>query len=296
VTTQDDRPHFIELDGKRLRLSHLPKVLFPEDGITKAELLLYYQTVAPVLIPHLRGRPVTLKAFPNGVKERPYYRRRLAENTPKWLSRVEIEDRENPVIEDVADLLWVVNKDSVEIHSWLSRRESLHNPDLLVFDLDPGPRIPFSRLCEAAMVVKEALDALGVESFPKTSGANGLHVLVGFQPEFDFEEVHTWVIAVDRVLAGHRPDLFTMDYTRSRRTDKVLLDHNQVGYGRTTASIYSVRPLPGAPVSAPLLWSEVESGEITPGQFTIKTLPERLGKMGDLAAAVNGTEQRLPHI
>ena len=154
----------------------------------------------------------------------------------------------------------------------------------------------FSRLCESAMVVKDALDALGVESFPKTSGANGLHVLVGFQPEFDFAEVHTWVIAVDRVLSGHRPDLFTMDYTRSRRTDKVLLDHNQVGYGRTTASIYSVRPLPGAPVSAPLLWSEVESGEITPSLFTIKTLPERLDAMGDLAAAVNGTEQRLPHI
>ena len=146
------------------------------------------------------------------------------------------------------------------------------------------------------MVVKEALDSLGLESFPKTSGANGLHVLVGFQPEFDFEEVHTWVIAVDRVLTEHRPDLFTMDYTRSRRTDKVLLDHNQVGFGRTTASIYSVRPLSGAPVSAPLLWSEVESGEITPGLFTIKTLPGRLEEMGDLASAVNGSEQRLPHI
>ena len=191
-----------------------------------------------------------------------------------------------------------MSKDSTEIHSWLSRWESLHNPDLLVFDLDPGPRMLFSRLCEAAMVVKDALDALDVESFPKTSGANGLQVLVGFQPEFDFEEVRTWVIAVDRVLSEHRPDLFTMDYTRSRRTDKVLLDHNQVGYGygRTTDLIYSVRLLPGAPVSAPLLWSEVGSGEITPGLFTIKTPPERLDAMGDLAAAVNGTEQRLPHI
>ncbi len=296
MVTQEDRPRFIDFGEKRLRLSHLPKVLFPEDGYTKADLFLYYETVAPALLPHLRGRPVTMKAFPNGVKERPYYRRRLAENTPRWLSRVELEDGFGPVIEDDADLLWVVNKDSVEIHPWLSRVERLHNPDLLVFDLDPGPKMPFSRLCEAAMVVKSALDALGLESFAKTSGANGLHVIAGFVPEYSFQDVHTWVIGVDRVLAQHRPDLFTMDYARSRRTEKVLLDHNQVGFGRTTASIYSVRPLPGAPVSAPLLWSEVGSGEITPGQFTIKTIPERLEQYGDLAAAVNDSTQRLPHI
>ena len=296
MVTQEDRPRFIDIGDKRVRLSHLPKVLFPGDGYTKADLFLYYQTVASVLVPHLRGRPVTMKAFPNGIMERPYYRRRLAENTPRWLSRVELEDGYGPVIQDDADLLWVVNKDSVEIHSWLSRVEHLHNPDLLVFDLDPGPRVPFARLCEAAMVVKEALDALGLESFPKTSGANGLHVLVGFQPEYEFQEVHTWVIGVDRVLAQHRPDLFTMDYTRSRRTDRVLLDHNQVGFGRTTASIYSVRPLPGAPVSAPVLWSEVEEGGLTPSRFTIKTLPERLAAMGDLAAGLNETSQRLPHI
>ena len=296
MVTQEDRPRFIDIGDKRVRLSHLPKVLFPGDGYTKADLFLYYQTVAPVLIPHLRGRPVTMKAFPNGIMERPYYRRRLAENTPRWLSRVELEGGYGPVIEDDADLLWVVNKDSVEIHSWLSRVERLNNPDLLVFDLDPGPRMPFARLCEAAMVVKEALDALGLESFPKTSGANGLHVLVGFQPEYEFHEVHTWVIGVDRVLAQHRPDLFTMDYTRSRRTDRVLLDHNQVGFGRTTASIYSVRPLPGAPVSTPVQWSEVEEGGLTPSRFTIKTLPERLGAMGDLAAGLNETRQRLPHI
>ncbi len=237
--SQRDAPTFVEVDGKSIRLTHLSKVLFPEDGFTKAELLLYYQTVAPLLLPHIRGRPITMKAFPHGIAGRPYYRRHLAATTPDWLSRVELEHGFAPVIEDVADLMWVVNQDSVELHSWLSRRDNLNYPDLLVFDLDPGPQLPFPRLCEAAMFVKEALDSLGVEGWPKTSGANGLHILVSLVPDYGFEDVHSWVIAVSRILTGQRPDLFSMDYTRSRRTEKVLLDHNQVGYGRTTASIYS---------------------------------------------------------
>ena len=293
---QRDQSTIVEVDGKSLRLTHLSKVMFPEDGFTKAELLLYYQTVAPLLLPHLRGRPLTLKAFPNGVKERPYYRRRLASTAPRWLSRVELEDGAAPVVEDAADLLWVVNQDSVEIHPWLSRKENLNYPDLLVFDLDPGSRLPFQRLCEAATVVKEALDALGVNSWVKTSGASGLHLLVGIEPEYEFEEVHTWAIAIDRVLVERRPDLFSMDYTRSRRTEKVLLDHNQIGYGRTTASIYSVRPLPGAPVSAPVTWEEVNSGILSINQFTIQTMPERIGRMGDVASGLITQSQCRPHL
>ncbi len=135
---QRDESTIVEVDGKSLRLTHLSKVMFPEDGFTKAELLLYYQTIAPFLLPHLRGRPLTLKAFPHGVKERPYYRRRLASTAPPWLSRVEMEDGAAPVVEDAADLLWVVNQDSVEIHPWLSRKENLNYPALLVFGPGPG--------------------------------------------------------------------------------------------------------------------------------------------------------------
>ncbi len=200
------------------------------------------------------------------------------------------------MVEESADLLWVVNQDSVEIHPWLSRKENLNYPDLLVFDLDPGAQLPFQRLCEAATVVKEALDALGVISWVKTSGASGLHLLVGIKPEYEFEEVHTWAIAIDRVLVERRPDLFSMDYTRSRRTEKVLLDHNQVGYGRTTASIYRVRPLPGAPVSAPVTWEEVNSGNLSTSQFTIQTMPERVERMGDVASGLITQSQRLPHL
>ena len=135
-----------------------------------------------------------------------------------------------------------------------------------------------------------------MECFPKTSGASGIHILVGIEPEYDFEEAHTWVIAVARVLSERQPNLFSMDYTRSRRTEKVLLDHNQVGHGRTTASIYSVRPVPGAQVSTPLTWDEVEKGKITPDQFTIRNLPDRVASLGDLAAGLNGPGQKLPHL
>jgi bifunctional non-homologous end joining protein LigD len=287
---------YIEIEGKTLRLTHLDKVMFPEDGFTKAELLLYYQTVAPVLLPHIRGRPLTLKAFPNGVKERPYYRRRLASTAPNWVNRIELEDGFAPVIADSADLLWVVNLDSVELHPWLSRRDQLSIPDQLVFDLDPGSRVPFQQVCEAATVVKEALDTMGVECWAKTSGSRGIHILVGMRPEFEFEEVHTWAIAIARVLTDRRPDLFSMDYTRNRRTDKTLLDHNQIGYGRTTASIYSVRPLSGAPVSAPVTWEEVNSGKLSIEEFTIKTLPDRIERLGDVARALLNSDQRLPHL
>ncbi len=135
---------------------------------------------------------------------------------------------------------------------------------------------------------------LGVKSWAKTSGSSGLHLLVGIKPEYEFEEVHTWAIAIDRVLVERRPDLFSLDYTKSRRTEKVLLDHNQVGYGRTTASIFSVRPLPGAPVSAPVTWEEVESGNLSINQFTIQTMPERVERMGDVAAGLITQSQRLP--
>ena len=137
MNQRENESTIVEVDAKSLRLTHLSKVMFPDDGFTKAELLLYYQTIAPLLLPHLRGRPLTLKAFPHGVKERPYYRRRLASTAPTWLSRVALGDGAAPVVEDAADLLLVVNQDSVEIHLWLSRKGTLNYPDLLVFDLEP---------------------------------------------------------------------------------------------------------------------------------------------------------------
>ena len=293
---RDQEAVLVEVAGKQVRITHPSKVLFPDDGITKAEVLQYYMSIAPVLLPHIRGRPVILKAWPHGIKGRPYYRRRLEPHVPAWLSRVDVQEGPAPVIEDEADLLWVANQDSIELHPWLARRMDLLRPDLLLFDLDPGSQVTFQQTCEAALVLREALSGLGVESWAKTSGAAGIHVLVGIEPQYLFEEVHTWAIAIARVLAEHRRDIFTMDYSKDRRANQVLLDHNQIRYGQSTASIYSIRPHPGAPVSAPVTWEEIGSGKLRPRQFTLRTMPERVEAVGDVAAGLAASRQPLPRL
>ena len=271
----DEEPLLVEVEGQRVRITHPTKVMFPDEGITKAEILQYYVAVAPVLMPHIKDRPVIIHAFPHGTKGRPYHRRWLAKGAPSFLSRAWIEDEEEyaPVVSTVADLMWVVNQDSVELHPWQSRTGHLHEPDLVVFDLDPGQGTPFDRTCEAAMVIKEVMDQLGLEAQAKTTGGKGIHVNVGVAPELDHEVVREWVISVAGLIRQHRGDLFTTEYAHHRRVGKVLLDYNQNGYRRSTAGIYSVRPMPGATVSAPVTWEEVASGKLSPEQFTIHTVP-----------------------
>ena len=294
----NEEPLLVDVDGQRLRITHPTKVMFPDDGITKAEILQYYAAIAPVLLPHIHDRPVIIHAFPHGVTGRPYHRRWLAKNPPSFLSRVYLEDEDEyaPVVSTTADLLWVVNQDSVELHPWQSRTAHLHEPDLVVFDLDPGQGTPFDRTCEAALVIKEVLDQLGLASQAKTTGGKGIHVNVGAAPELDHDIVRDWVIRVAELIRQHRGDLFTTDYAHHRRVGKVLLDYNQNGYQRSTAGIYSVRPNPGAPVSAPVTWAEVASGTLTPDRFTIHTMPARIDALGDVAAALPSTHQHLPKL
>ena len=292
----DEAPLHVEVDGQRLRVTHPSKVMFPDEGITKAEVLQYYLTIAPALMPHIRDRPVIIHAFPMGVKERPYHRRWISSQAPRWLSRVHVDEENDdaPVIGTVADLVWVVNSDSIELHPWQSRAAHLRQPDLVVFDLDPGQGTPFERTCEAALVVKEVMDELGLRCQAKTTGGKGIHVNVGIAPDGDHEAVRQWVLKVSTIIREHRSDLFTTDYAHHRRVGKVLLDYNQNGFGRSTAGIYSVRPLPGATVSAPVTWEEVASGELSPAQFTIHTVPERVERLGDVAKDVPGEKQKLP--
>ena len=294
----DEEPLLVDVEGQPVRITHPTKVMFPDDGITKAEILRYYLTVAPALMPHMRDRPVIIHAFPHGTKGRPYHRRWLANQAPSWLSRAYVEDEDEyaPVIGTTADLIWVVNQDSVELHPWQSRANHLHEPDLVVFDLDPGQGTPFERTCEAALVIKEVMEQLGLESQAKTTGGKGIHVIAGIEPELDHEVVREWVIRVAGIIREHRGDLFTTDYAHHRRVGKVLLDYNQNGYRRSTAGIYSVRPLPGATVSAPVTWEEVASGKLSPAQFTIVTVPERVERLGDVAAAVSEARQHLPRL
>jgi bifunctional non-homologous end joining protein LigD len=297
----DEEPLQVEVDGQRLRITHPSKVMFPPDelnpsDITKAEILQYYLAVAPVLMPHLRDRPVIIHAFPHGTKGRPYHRRWTGNQAPPWLSRVHVEeeDEDAPVVGTTADLMWIANQDSVELHPWQSRAGHLHEPDLVVFDLDPGQGTPFDRTCQAALVIREVMDQLGLVSQAKTTGGKGIHVNVGVAPEQDHGAVREWVMKVASLIREHRGDLFTTEYAHHRRVGKVLLDYNQNGFGRSTAGIYSVRPMPGATVSAPVTWDEVASGTLTPQQFTIATVPAPIERLGDVAAAVPGAMQHLP--
>jgi len=291
---REEEPLLAEVAGKLVRVTHPSKLLFPDDGITKAEVIQYYMTAAPFLLPHIRGRPVILKAWPHGIKGRPYYRHRVPDGAPSWLTTVETEEGPAPVVENEADLLWVANQDSVELHPWLARRDDLARPDLLLFDLDPGPVVTFRQCCEAALALREALAGLGMECWAKTSGSAGIHVMIGIEPRYDFKEVHAWALGVARALAAHRRDLLTVDYSKARRADKVLIDHGQIRYGQSTVSIYSVRPLPGAPVSAPVAWEELASGSLRPRQFTLRTMPDRLRALGDVAAGLAASRQALP--
>lgn len=295
MTTEDYT--FTELDGKVLRLSHLSKHLFPDDGITKAEVLQFYYSNASIILPHLQGRPVTLKAFPHGIAGRPYYRRNLSASTPDWVSRIDLsEESSNPVVENIADLMWVVNQDSIELHTWLAQVDDIYHPDLAIFDLDPGEGVTPENLCEAAEVLITALDEMGLQSFAKTSGSKGIHILIGISTERDHEEVRGWVMAVARVMAEFRPDLFTIEYSKNRRKGRVLIDYNQNGFGRTTASIYSIRPLPGAPISTPVTRSEIRKGAVKPRQFNIRNIEARLAEVGDVAAALIDDRQNLPYL
>lgn len=286
----------VTVAGKSLRISSLGKAMFPDDGITKAQILDYYLEIAPLLIPHIRRRPITLLAWPHGIADHPYYRKWLTDSAPDWLHRVHIEGQDAPIVEDEADLMWVVNQDSIELHTRLSRADDLDRPDLLLLDLDPGPEAGFVKVCRSAVIVREALEQLGVGSWAKVSGSKGIHVMSPLETTHDFDEVHEWAEAFAKVLAGQHPDVFTVSYNKDLRGDKVLLDHNQIRKSRNTASIYSIRPLPGAPISVPVTWEEIESAEIEATSFKLANIRSRIEEHGDLAEGLLENAYELPHI
>jgi len=284
-----------------VRLSNLDKPFWPEEGITKGDLLRYYCDVAPTLLPHLRDRPFTMKRYPDGWQGQPFFRKNAANYAPAWMKRVDVQVTsrgapqsrtiEAPVVNDELALLWMVNTGCIECHTWYSRVDRLERPDCVVFDLDPASDVGFPATVEVALIVKQALDALGLASFPKTSGAHGLHVLVPIERRHTYEDTRRFATAIARQIAGTYPDLATTEWSKARRRG-VLIDASQNAKGKTLASVYSVRPMPGAPVSTPLRWDEVNA-ELDPSAFTMHTLGGRLHRHGDLYTGVLTTRQRL---
>jgi bifunctional non-homologous end joining protein LigD len=289
--------------GKReLRLSNLDKPFWPDEGITKGDLLSYYQAIAPALVPHLKGRPFTMRRYPDGAYGKAFFQKDAPSHMPDWIPRFRalVSTREQsrakkwiefPVVDDELALLWMANMGCIDMNTWYSRVDKPDRPDFVLFDLDPTPEVPWAQTVEVALILKGLLDALGLESFPKTSGGKGFHVLVPLDRRSTYEETRAFSEHVAGAIARLHPKLATTEWSKARRRG-VLIDSNQNGEGKTIASAYSVRPKPGAPVSTPLAWSEVND-KLNPAIYTMAVVLERVRNHGDLSAGLLTTRQSL---
>jgi bifunctional non-homologous end joining protein LigD len=295
-------PDEIRRGERVVRLSNLDKPYWPEHRITKGDLLSYYSAVAPTLLPHIRDRPFTMKRYPDGWQGRPFFRKDVTNYAPAWVKRVTVSvtSREKPqlsrtieapVVNDELALLWMVNTGCIECHTWYSRIDKLERPDRVVFDLDPSDDVGFAETVTVALLVKRALDTLGLASFPKTSGALGLHVLVPIERRHTYEETRWFATRIARAIAGEHADVATTEWSKAKRRG-VLIDASQNAQGKTMASVYSVRPMPGATVSTPLHWDEVDE-KLDPSIYAMEAVLDRLNRHGDLHEGVLTTKQRL---
>jgi bifunctional non-homologous end joining protein LigD len=277
----------VEVDGRRVALTNLRKVYFPKLGLTKGDLLRYYLSVAGVLLPHVANRPMVMKRYPNGVTSDFFYMKRTPSPRPAWIRTCTIEHRSGnvidfPVIDDRASLLWMINLGCIDLNPWYSLCDAPNYPLYLHFDLDPTPETPFSVVREGALIVGDVLRGLGMTPFVKTTGSKGVHIYVAIRPTLTQHEVWEISKAIGHQIARAHPDVLTAEYRVAKRpTRHVLVDYNQNAWGRTLASIYSVRANEAANVSTPLEWSELAQGcELT--DFTIFNVPERVARLGDL--------------
>jgi bifunctional non-homologous end joining protein LigD len=277
----------LTVDRKDVRLTNLRKIFWPDLGITKGDLLQYYADVAGVLLPHLHDRAMVMKRYPHGVTGAFFFMKRAPTPRPAWIETCAIDHGSGnvidfPVIQDRAALLWVINLGCIDLNQWYARQDDVDRPDYLHFDLDPGAGAPFERVLEAGLIVREALDTLKIPSLVNTTGSKGLHVYAPIVRGPDQKDVWTFTKALGHELASRHPALLTAEYRVAKRPPgRVLVDYNQNAWGRTLASIYSVRPHPAAAVSTPVSWKEVERG-IRIEDFTLKNVPARVAKLGDL--------------
>jgi bifunctional non-homologous end joining protein LigD len=301
-TPSTELPEEIRKGGRVLRLSNLDKLFWPDEGITKGDLIAYYRDVADVLVPHLRDRPFTMKRYPDGWNGKFFFQKDAPKHMPDWIPtvRMQVSTRERPpqrkwvdfpLVNDELALLWMVNMGCIDMNAWYSRVDKPDRPDFVLFDLDPSADVGFRETVQVALLVRETLDLLGLEGFAKTSGADGMHVLVPVERRYTYEETRRFSEIVAGALARAHPGLVTTEWTKAKRRG-VLIDSNQNGEGKTIASVYSVRPKAGAPVSTPLRWDEVDES-LDPAVFTTDVVRRRIAEHGDLYEGVLTTRQRL---
>jgi bifunctional non-homologous end joining protein LigD len=277
----------LRVGSREVRLTNLRKVFWTELGLTKGDLLQYYADVGDALLPHLRDRAMVMKRYPHGAAGEFFFMKRAPSPRPDWIGICTIDHGNGnvidfPVIDDHAALLWVINLGCIDLNQWYARCDDNNRPDYVHFDLDPGPGVPFDQVRETGQIVHEALDSLKMPSFVKTTGSKGLHVYVPIVRGPVQKEVWTFAKALAQELGGRHPAIITTEYRVAKRPrGRVLVDYNQNAWGRTLASIYSVRPRPDATVSTPVTWEEVKKG-VRIEDFTMKNVPARVKKRGDL--------------
>ncbi|HEX5874700.1 MAG TPA: non-homologous end-joining DNA ligase [Pyrinomonadaceae bacterium] len=271
-------------------ITHPEKILFPGEGITKGELASYYEAIAPVMLPHLRRRPITMERFHRGIGAPGFFQKDVSKGFPDWLERVEVPKHggtvHHPIANDKRSLLWLANQNSITIHVWPSRTPNLYNPDICVFDLDPAGEDALDSLRKAALGLRDLLAELGLPSWIKTSGSKGFHIAVPLDGKSDFGTVARFAHGVGKVLVERNPDHLTQEFHKVDRGGRILVDTGRNGYSATFAATYTVRAKPGAPVSAPCTWEELESGEVGPKTFTLRSMAQRIASVGDLWAGM----------
>lgn len=283
----DVKESTLQVGGKAVTLTNLSKLFWAEDGITKANLLQYYIDVSGHLLPHIESRAMVLKRYPDGASGKFFFQKHAPAPRPDWLPVCEILHPsanvvDFPVINDLAGLLWTVNLGCIDLNPWYARCDDVDRPDYLHFDLDPTPGATFALVREAALLLRDELNALKIESYPKTTGSRGIHIYIPIRRGPLQKEVWTFAKAFSIAAAQKHPKILTSEYRVAKRSpNRILVDYNQNAWGRTLASVYSVRPQPHAPVSAPVTWDEVEKG-IEIADFRIDNMAERLAQVGDL--------------
>ena len=276
-------------------ITHPEKILFPDDGITKGELAGYYEAVAPLMVPHVRARPLTMERYPSGIGGKGFFHKDVVKGFPPWLERVEVPKKDGtvhyPLVDDERSLLWVVNQNCITPHVWTSRAPDLLHPDLCVFDLDPFADERPEALRSATLALRDLLGELGLASWVKTSGSKGFHVVVPLDGTAKFWHAARFAHGVGTLIVSRHPDQLTQEFAKADRGGRIYMDTGRNAPSATFAAPYAVRAKPGAPVSAPCTWEEVERGTVGPQTFTVRTMAARVAEVGDLWSDLRG--QRL---
>jgi bifunctional non-homologous end joining protein LigD len=287
IVPEGVRDAVVETDGRSVSLTNLEKIFWPKLGITKGDLLRYYAAVAPVLLPHVRDRAMVMKRYPNGATGKCFFMKRAPSPRPEWIETCAIEHGSGsiidfPMVQDRASLLWVINLGCIDLNQWYARCDDVNRPDYLHFDLDPVVGASFARVRDTALLVRDALEALGMTPLAKTTGSSGIHIYVPIVRGPLQKQVWSFAKEFARVMESRAPKLITAEYRIAQRPrGHVLVDYNQNAWGRTLASVYSPRPTPKAAVSTPVTWGEIENG-VEIADFRIDNVPARIKQLGDL--------------